>query len=252
MAGKNRENKKIPKYALDEMSEMKYSNREFMVFKDVKLSKKQKELNDLILKNKIVIATGPAGTSKTFSACYSALKLFKENKCKKIIITKPTEIVGGTDIGFLPGDLDSKLAVYKESFIGVFSDIIEGKDIKYMLDNLLIEYKPVQFIRGTTWKDSIIIVDEFQSFDIKSLMAIVTRLGKGSKIVFIGDVNQNDINIKYLAVNIFKEIIRGIKHTAIFEFDRSDIVRDPILIEITDRYEKMKSEGKLSQTKGNT
>lgn len=252
MAGKNRDSKKIPKYAKDEMEEMKMMNREFMTFKDIKLSKKQKELNDLIIKNKITVATGPAGTSKTFSACHAALKLFKDNKCKKIIITKPTEIVGSTDIGFLPGTLDDKLAVYKESFIGVFSDIIEGKDLKYLMDNLLIEYKPVQFIRGSTWKDSIIIVDEFQSFDIKALMAIVTRLGKGSKMVFVGDVNQNDINQKYLAVNIFKQILDGIKGTAIFEFDRSDIVRDPILIEITDKYEKLQSEGKLSATKGNT
>lgn len=192
-------------------------------------------------------------THNTFCACFAALKLLNDKFCESIIITKPTEIVGGTQLGHLPGTLDEKLLAYMESFKSVFSDIIDPKQLDAMIGNKVIEYKPVQFVRGITFNNSVVIVDEFQSFDIKELMAIVTRMGKNNcKMIFIGDVNQNDIDKRYVAVNIFKEIIDGINGTALFEFDRSDIVRDEILIEITDRYNKMKEEGRLGSNKKNT
>ena len=237
---------KVPKYVEKELESI-------ISFKNVKLSTKQSELVSMITSNKITIATGPAGTSKTFSTCYAAAKLLESGFCDRIVITKPTEIVGNSDLGFLPGNLKEKLAVYEESFISNFSEIVEGKPLENLILTKKIEFKPVQFMRGSTFNRTVVIIDEFQSFDIKELMAIVTRLGnRNCKMVFIGDANQNDIAKKYVAINIFKEIIGGIRDTGIFEFKRNDIVRDPILIEITDRYDRMCEDGKLPDTKKKT
>jgi len=242
-----RNNKKLPKYVEEELS-----GKDLIKFKKITLTPKQSSLFDLIRLNKIVVATGPPGTSKTFSACYVALKLLSDFKYKKIIITKPTEIVGSSGLGALPGTLEEKISVYKDSFMQVFSDILDGESLKKLNDSLVIEFKPVQFMRGSTFKNCIVIVDEIQSFDIKELMAIVTRLGSDSKFIFTGDINQNDIDKRYVAVNIFKEILDGINDIGIFEFERKDIIRDPILIEITDKYDKMREEGRLTQNKKNS
>lgn len=250
--------RKRSRQADDEMDNFEESGgykkiENFIKFKKIKLSDKQHELFNLIKNSKITIATGPPGTAKSFCACYAALKLYEKKFCDKIIITKPTEIVGGSNLGFLPGTLDEKLFVYMDSFVSVCSDIIDQPFLGQMISSKEIEYKPVQFMRGATFKNCVVIVDEFQSFDIKELMAIITRFGNiNCKMIFIGDINQNDIDKKYVAVNIFKEILDGIEGISMFEFDRSDIVRDPILIEITDRYDKMKSDGRLTQNRKNT
>ena len=165
------------------------------------------------------------------------------------MLSKPTEILSGTkDPGALPGSLDEKMAVYAESFFDAFDEILSRKDFKHLWDEKIIQFKPAQFLRGRTIKDSFIIIDEFQNFDIKALKSIVTRLGRNSTMVFMGDTKQNDINKKYVAVDVFNQIIRPIKGCSTFKFDRSDIVRDPILIDIIDRFEEFEDKGELPET----
>ncbi len=257
MAGKNRTNKKMSKYEQDDVDtynsgkNIRNNLTEFITIKklDFELTKKQKELIRILHNNKIVTVTGPPGTSKTFVACYAAIQAFKAGKCKKIILSKPTEILSGTkDPGALPGTLEEKMAVYAESFFDAFDEILEGKDFKSLWLSKIIEFKPAQFLRGRTIKDAFIIVDEFQNFDIKALKSIVTRLGRNSTMIFMGDTKQNDINKKYVAVDIFNEIIEPIKDCCIFKFDRSDIVRDKILIDIVDRFDLFEDQGKLPGT----
>lgn len=255
---KSKINKRIPRY---EQQEIEYSSTPSKVSRDVitefvkikklafDLTKKQKNLIKLMQDNKVITVTGPPGTSKTFVACYAAIQMFLAGKCKNIILSKPTEILSGTkDPGALPGSLDEKMSVYAESFFDAFDEILERKDFKHLWTEKIIEFKPAQFLRGRTLKDSFIIIDEFQNFDIKALKSIVTRLGRNSTIVFMGDTKQNDINKKYVAVDIFNEIIKPIKGCAIFSFDRSDIVREQILIDIVDRFEQYEDEGKLPGT----
>lgn len=258
MSGKRRENKRLSKHEQEEIDFFKDSSKnirnglaEFVAIKDLafELTKKQKDLIKILHNNKIITVTGPPGTSKTFLACYAAIQAFKKGKCKKIILSKPTEILSGTkDPGALPGTLDEKMAVYAESFFDAFDEILEMKDFKSLWSNKTIEFKPAQFLRGRTIKDAFIIVDEFQNFDIKALKSIVTRLGRNSTMVFMGDTKQNDINKKYVAVDVFNEIIEPIKDCCTFKFDRSDIVRDKILIDIVDRFELFEEEGKLPGT----
>jgi phosphate starvation-inducible PhoH-like protein len=262
MGDKKRPGKRIPRYEQDEIQSYKNNSQsirngtnEFITVKKLafELTKKQKELIKLLHENKIITITGPPGTSKTFIACYAAVQAYMSGKCKHIILSKPTEILSGTkDPGALPGSLEEKMSVYAESFLDSFDEILDKKDFKHLWSDKIIEFKPAQFLRGRTLKDSFIIVDEFQNFDIKALKSIVTRLGRNSTIVFMGDTRQNDINKKYVAVDAFNEIIKPIKGCAIFQFERADIVREQILIDIVDRFEKFEDEGSLPATqKGN-
>lgn len=240
--------KKTPKYLEDEADG-------FVEFKDVKLTARQKKLEQLIYENQIIVATGPPGTSKTFCAAYAALKLFsKSNDFSRIIITKPTEIIGTTALGFTPGSLDEKLGVYMENFNDVFEDIVELSTIKQMVEARELQYKAPQFVRGRTFKNSIVIVDEFQSFDIHQLRALVTRIGKSNcKIIFCGDVKQNDIAKKYVAVHVLKKVLAGLPEVGIFEFDKSDVqFRHPLVTAIEDRFDALEAAGELTPTKKNT
>lgn len=253
-----RENKKLSKHELEEVDNYKNSvkaTNEFVKINklDFRLTVKQRKVLKVLDENKIITLTGPPGTSKTFIACYSAVQALLAGKCKKIILSKPTEVLSGTrDPGALPGTLEEKMAVYAESFIDSFEEFLSPKDFKHLWDEKLIEFKPAQFLRGRSLKDSYIIIDEFQNFDIKALKSIVTRLGRNSKIAFMGDTRQNDINKKYVAVDTFTEIISTIKGCENFKFERNDIVREQILIDIIDRFEKFEDEGKMPGTIKNT
>lgn len=242
--------KKVAKYIEEEIAQ---TSNPFIEFKKVKLTPKQKQLVELINKNKVVIATGPAGTSKTFCAAYAALKLFSEtDDYHKILITKPTEIVGDTALGYTPGTLEEKLSVYMENFNDVFEDIVEPSVITQMVTARELQYKAPQFVRGRTLKNAIVIVDEFQSFDIQQLMAIITRIGRQNcKFIFCGDIKQNDIHRKYVAVNLFKEILKDVPGTAQFEFSDEDNMRDPMVTQILKNYEQLEREGKITPNRKN-
>jgi len=262
MTAKKRETKRIPKYEQEELDayhqramSMRRGPNDFVKIKelDFKLTTKQKELIEIIKQNKIVTVTGPPGTAKTMTACYAAVQLFLSGSVSKIIISKPTEVLSGTkDLGALPGTLEDKIQVYAESFFDAFEDILEPQDFKALWDSGAIEFKPAQFLRGRTLKNSVIIIDEYQNFDIKALKSIVTRLGRGSTMVFMGDTKQNDINKKYVAIETFNSILEGLKHCATFAFTREDIVREKLLIDIIDRFELFEDNKLLPETHKNT
>jgi phosphate starvation-inducible PhoH-like protein len=258
MAIKKREGKRTPRYAQEEsnsLSSMQKIAKEFIKMKRLKfsLTDKQKELVEILKSNKIITVTGPPGTSKTFIACYAAMQMFLSEEKQKIILSKPTEVLSGTkDLGALPGSLEEKLQEYVESFTDAFDEFLETKDFKHLWAEQMIEFKPAQFLRGRTLKDSFIIIDEFQNFDVKALKSIVTRLGRNSTIVFMGDTKQNDIGKRYVAVDFFIEVIKGVPGCASFEFKREDIVREKILIDIIDRFEQLEEEGKMPDTMKNT
>lgn len=262
MKDKRKQGKKPAKYMQEEIesasdtpTSIRNNISEFITVRKLafELTKKQKDLLKILQENKIVTVTGPPGTSKTFIACYAAIQAFKADKCKKIVLSKPTEILSGTkDPGALPGSLEEKMAVYAESFFDAFEEILDRKDFTHLWNDKIIEFKPAQYLRGRTIKNSFIIIDEYQNFDIKALKSIVTRLGRNSTMVFMGDTKQNDIHKKYVAVDVFNEIIKPIKGCAIFKFERSDIVRDQILIDIVDRFEQYEDKNELPETqKGN-
>lgn len=257
---KNRENKKLARYEQEEINQYvpttnKFNPLELIKLKklDFKLTSKQQDLIKTIKKNRIMTIVGPPGTSKTFVACYAAVELFLTGQFKQIILSKPTEVVSGTkDLGALPGDLNEKIKEYAESFFDAFDDILDRKDFTMLYENKVIEFKPAQFVRGRTFKNSIVIIDEAQNFDIKALKTLVTRLGRGSIMLFLGDSKQNDINKKYVALDTLRYILNNINDCENFEFDRNDIVRDKILIDIIDMFETLEANDKLPDTYKNT
>lgn len=259
MTQRKRANKKVPKHLQEEIEDYKRFEKvnrtvidEFVKIKPLQfeLTNKQKHLIRVLNSNKIITITGPPGTSKTFIACYVATQAFLNKQYNKIILSKPTEVLSGTkDPGALPGTLDEKMAVYAESFFDAFDEFLTPRNFKQLWDEKAIEFKPAQFLRGRSIKDSFIIIDEFQNFDSKALKSIVTRLGRNSKIVFMGDTRQNDIHKRHVAVDTFNQLISEIgEGCATFKFDRVDIVRDPLLIKLIDKWEEYEDNGKWPDT----
>jgi len=207
---------------------------------NVRLTENQKIFSDKIINNTITIGSGVAGTSKTFTACYSLLKCLFKGEIEKIIITKPIK-ESGENLGFLPGTIDDKMAPYLESFIHNMEEILGEESINWLLQNGFIEGKAIAYMRGSTFNKAGMFLDEGQNLDHKGFMVFITRIGKDSKIVVAGDVTQRDIEEKKVVMHEFIELFKGIESVAVHEFKREDIVRNKILIEITDRYEEWKS-----------
>lgn len=245
--GKN--GKRLSSYEIDQAYDDARVASEFTTFKRVKLNEKQEILYKGIQENIIISVAGPAGTAKTFTCCYAALEALKKNEIKKIYLVKPLE-TSGEQTGFLPGDLASKISPFLQSFLDNLHEMAMEKDVKAMLMSGVIEFVPLAFMRGRTLKDCYIIADELQNSDIKQLMTLITRLGKNGKIMLIGDQSQNDINKRYVAFDFFIEKILGVEEGIYhFKFDRSDIVRHPLLIKIIDKYEEAKNNNTLPETK---
>jgi len=205
----------------------------------IELSPKQKALSNIIKNNSLSIVSGPAGTSKTFTACYTALELLSNKKIEEIIVTKPL-IESSVSMGFLPGTIDEKVSPYMKSYISTFNKILGKEKVQELMLNEVIKIETLNFMRGETYDHSILLLDEGQNLEMKDLMLWITRLGKGSKAVLMGDMSQYDVKENQSDFGTFRSILDGMKDFSIFEFGREDIVRNPFLIEVTDRYEKWK------------
>jgi phosphate starvation-inducible PhoH-like protein len=217
------------KYNILTPSQLKSSN--------ISLNSKQNILKNTIEKSTLTIVSGPAGCSKTFSTCYTALKMLSEKKIEQIVITKPL-VESGQPMGHLPGPIDEKVNPYMKSFISTFNKIIGKEKTEELMFNDAIIIEPLNFMRGETYDHSIILLDEGQNLNMKSLMLWITRLGKDSSAVLMGDISQYDVKSSESNFKEFREIMEDVNGVSKFEFDKSDIVRNPFLIEITDRYEK--------------
>lgn len=201
----------------------------------------QKSYLNTILESKISFAYGPAGTSKTFTACYAALRLYLDGTIEKIILSKPIQ-ESGEKLGFLPGDVKEKIDPYMESYRSNLVKLLNDSQLVGWLEAMgVIEYRPLAYMRGATFDNAFMILDEAQNADFKQLMLFLTRLGKDSKMLICGDVSQYDISKNKVALPDFINLIDGVKGVGIHRFVDSDIVRNEILIEITERYEQWKS-----------
>ena len=159
------------------------------LLEQVRLTPRQEELSKKIYSNTITYTFGVAGTSKTWSTCFTLLKLLFEGKIDRIIFTKPVK-EAGENLGFLPGDVNQKLEPYMESFIYTCKEMLGDDIIKFLVDNKFIESRPLAYLRGLTFKNCGLFLDEMQNLDYKQLMLYITRLGEGSKMIFAGDFSQ--------------------------------------------------------------
>jgi phosphate starvation-inducible PhoH-like protein len=201
----------------------------------------QKVLSKLIKSKEIVICGGPAGTGKTFVACSEALKMLacKENAYKKIIIAKSVTVTEGEDIGYLKGSLKEKMEPFMESFLDNFYKIIGKPLTMSLMEQEYIEVLPLAYIRGRSIDNTVIIVDEAQNISLKNMRTTMTRLGEDSKIIIIGDSRQIDIKNKQASsLEIVMELFGNKQRFGIMKFNREDIVRNPLIIEIEEEFER--------------
>jgi phosphate starvation-inducible protein PhoH len=183
------------------------------------------------------VLCGSAGTGKTYISLYLALsELIKRDKAakdspKKIIIIRST--VSSRDVGFLPGTLKEKMAVYEDPYRGVFAELFgRGDAFEILKAKGIVEFCSTSFLRGTTINDAFIILDEFQNAGVGELETVITRVGKNSKIFFCGDWAQNDlIRSKWDVSGLpyFMKIIEKMQEFDIIEFGIEDIVRSGIV-----------------------
>jgi phosphate starvation-inducible PhoH-like protein len=209
--------------------------------KRVQLRQTQKQYVDQIFNNEITFCYGPAGTSKTFTACYAALKMLEAKEIKQIILCKPIQ-EAGEKLGFLPGEIDEKIAPYIKSYKSNIEKIIGVDASKVLFDKRIIRFEPLAYMRGDTFDDAFMILDEAQNADYKQLMLFVTRMGRDSKVVVAGDVSQHDIIKSKVSLPSFMEMLSDIKGIGTHVFGEKDIVRAKILQDIVNRYDKWKIE----------
>jgi phosphate starvation-inducible protein PhoH and related proteins len=210
--------------------------------KDVVLKPAQQLYFNKIMSNEITFCYGPAGTSKTFTACLAALNLYLSGRIKKIILSKPIQ-ESGEKLGFLPGEIKDKIDPFMESYRSNLAKMLLNPSQVHWLESMgVIEFRPLAYMRGATFDNCLMILDEAQNADFKQLMLFLTRMGKDSKVLICGDVSQYDINRSKVALPDFIKLMSGINGLGIHQFGDLDIVRNRILIQITERYEKWKDE----------
>jgi phosphate starvation-inducible PhoH-like protein len=209
----------------------------------VRLTDKQNLLYKGIRNNILTVVHGPAGTSKTYTTCYTALALLADKKVERVIITKPIQ-ESGENLGFLPGSMEDKLHPYKQSYYTTFSKIIGKAATDMLFSTEEIVFEPLAYMRGSTYDDCIMLLDECQNASVKQLMLWITRLGKDSKAVMMGDTSQYDVRKKDSGYNDFIKMVDGMQDLNLFEFSNEDIVRNKFLVEIANRYDKYRSEQK--------
>jgi len=206
---------------------MKEPNRERKqeIKYSVVLNEEQKEARNLIKENQIVIVTGRAGSGKSLVCALASLDFLNKKQCNHIYITRATIEVGNS-LGYLPGSLDDKFNPYLEAFQENLVKCADKVKIQTMVKDEKIVAYPVQFIRGKTI-DDILVVEEAQNLTKAEMLAILTRLGKTGKIIVNGDNEQKDIKDSYnglsFAIDLSKKI-EGIKWIKLKENHRSDLV----------------------------
>ena len=206
---------------------MKEPNRERKneIKYNVTLNEEQKLAKQLIINNQIVIVTGRAGSGKSLVCAQAALDFLMKKQCNHIYVTRATIEVGGS-LGFLPGDLEDKFNPYLEAFQENLEKCYDRVKIQELVKSKKVVVYPVQFIRGKTI-DDILVVEEAQNLSKGEMLAILTRLGKTGKIIINGDNEQKDIKESYTglsyAIDISKKI-EGIEWIKLKANHRSDLV----------------------------
>ena len=200
----------------------------------------QNEYIKAIQENEIVFAIGPAGTGKTYLSMAMAVNFLKEKRVNRVILVRPA-VEAGEKLGFLPGDIYQKISPYLRPLYDALYDMMEADRLKEYIDRGIIEIAPLAFMRGRTFNDSFIVLDEAQNSTPEQMKMFLTRLGFDSKVVITGDITQVDLPPHVTSGLIHaQEILKEIEGIKFFYFTEKDVVRHPLVQEIVRAYEKAK------------
>ncbi len=189
------------------------------------------EVNDLL------IAVGPAGTGKTYTAIALAVRALKNKQVRRIVLTRPA-VEAGERLGFLPGDVREKLDPYLQPLYDALKDMIHFRKLEAWLDDGTIQIAPIAYMRGRTLEQSFVILDEAQNTTINQLKMFLTRMGVSSKFIMTGDITQIDLPDKRKSGLLqAMRILKGIEGISIIEFDERDIVRHKLVKDIVRAYD---------------
>ena len=198
----------------------------------------QKQYVSAIQKNTIVFGVGPAGTGKTFLAVAMAVKALRDKQVARIILTRPA-IEAGEKLGFLPGDLQSKIDPYLRPLYDALFEMMGAENYQRHIEKGTIEIAPLAYMRGRTLDDSFIILDEAQNSTPEQMKMFLTRLGFNSKAVITGDMTQTDLPTgQKSGLSTAVKVVEGIEDIAIHHFTDKDVVRHKLVQSIIRAYEK--------------
>ena len=198
----------------------------------------QKKYVDAIRKQMIVFGLGPAGTGKTYLAMAMAITAFKNNEVGRIILTRPA-IEAGEKLGFLPGDLQSKIDPYLRPLYDALYQILGAESFIKNSEKGLIEVAPLAYMRGRTLDNAFIILDEAQNTTPAQMKMFLTRIGFGSKVVITGDATQKDLPAGMISgLDVATKVVKNIDDIAICNLTSKDVVRHPLVQKIVKAYEE--------------
>ncbi|WP_122642721.1 PhoH family protein [Luxibacter massiliensis] len=210
----------------------------------------QKRYVDAIRKQMITFGLGPAGTGKTYLAMAMAITAFKNNEVGRIILTRPA-IEAGEKLGFLPGDLQSKIDPYLRPLYDALYQIMGAESFIKNTEKGLIEVAPLAYMRGRTLDNAFIILDEAQNTTPAQMKMFLTRIGFGSKVVITGDSTQKDLPSGAVSgLDVAVNVVKNIEDISICTLTSKDVVRHPLVQKIVKAYDEY--EKKTTKTKGNS
>ena len=201
----------------------------------------QKAYVDAIREKMIVFGVGPAGTGKTYLAMAMAVTAFRNEEVSRIILTRPA-IEAGEKLGFLPGDLQSKIDPYLRPLYDALYQIMGAESFQKNMEKGLIEVAPLAYMRGRTLDNAFIILDEAQNTTQSQMKMFLTRIGFGSKVIITGDASQKDLPPGTRSgLDIAMKILKNVEEIGFCHLTSQDVVRHPLVQKIVEAYERYES-----------
>jgi len=206
-----------------------HNSRDRKYVKNVRaMSPIQQQLMDAINEHSVVVALGPAGTGKTYLAIAKAVEALEAGKASRIVLSRPA-VEAGESLGFLPGDLQEKLAPYLRPLYDALTERLGTKRLKSLVAEGTIEIAPVAYMRGRTLNDAYIVIDEAQNCTYGQLKMLLTRLGWRSTMVLTGDPDQTDLLKGMSGLGDIAERLERVPEIAVIRLGDADIVRHPLV-----------------------
>lgn len=201
----------------------------------------QQILVDMVHRNDMVFAVGPAGTGKTYTGVAMAVKALKEKAVKRIILTRPA-VEAGENLGFLPGDMKEKLDPYMQPLYDALRDMIPPQTLEDYIAKGIVQIAPLAFMRGRTLDNAFVILDEAQNTTHSQMKMFLTRMGRNAKFMITGDPGQVDLPRR--TISGLKEallVLKDIEGIGIIYLDDKDIVRHRLVKKVIDAYKKIEN-----------